>query len=193
MASPPLFSNFPNGFRLIDGTVLNKLFGGNVAINPAIAAGQGGSTVNPEGVLSVNLTSTGNTADTSEDTLLSYSLPAKTLSAINKGIRIRAWGTTATNADNKTMRLYFGSEVIATATAATSNKGWTLELEVFKNGASTQVVFGKGQVDVTNVTPLVTTGAETDTAAITIKVTGQAGTGNANDIVCKGLIVEMLN
>ena len=193
MAFPPLYTQFQNGYRLISGTDLNKIFNGNEAITPAIAAGGGGSTVNPAGVLSVNLTSTGNTADTTEDTLMTYSLPAKTLSATNKGLKIRAWGNTAANADNKTIKLYFGSEVITTPTAATNNKGWELELEVYKNGASTQVVFGKGIVDTTSVTPLITTGAETDTSAIVIKVTGTAGTGNANDIVAKGLIVEMLN
>lgn len=193
MAFAPLFKLFPDGYRLINGTKLNKLFTGGEALSPAIAAGQGGSTVNPEGVLFVNLTSTGNTADTTEDTLLTYTLPAKTLSATNKGLKIRAWGATAANADNKTMKLYFGSEVITTPTAATSAKGWELELEVYKNGTNTQVVFGKGQVDLTNVTPLVTTGAETDTSTILIKLTGQAGTANANDIVAKGLIVEMLN
>lgn len=193
MASAPLFQNFPNGFRLIDGSYLNKLFGGNVATTPAVAAGSGGSTVNPAGVLSANLTSTGNGANTTEDTLLTFTLPAKTLSTAGKGLKIRAWGNTAANADNKTIKLYFGSEVIVTPTAATSGKGWELELEVYKTGANTQVVFGSGQVDVTPVTTLVTTGAEADTATITIKVTGQAGTANANDIVAKGLIVEMLN
>ena len=193
MAFPPLFTSFPNGFRLIDGTVLNKLFGGNVAITPAIAAGQGGSTVNPEGVLSVNITSNGNGADTTEDILMSYSLPAKTLSATKKGLKIRVWGTTAANTDNKTIKLYFGSAVFTTPTAATNNKNWELDLEVYKSGTNTQVVFGKGIVDLTSVTPLVTTGTETDTAAIMIKVTGTAGTANANDIVAKGLIVEMLN
>lgn len=191
--APPLFNPFPNGFRLIDGSYLNKLFTGNVAITPASQAGLSTSVFNPAGILSVNTTSTGNGADTTEDTLLTFNLPAKVLSANGKTVKIRAWGTTAANADNKTMKLYFGSEVIATATAATSNKGWLLELEVIRTGASTQVVFGQGQVDTTNVTPLITTGAETDTAAIVIKVTGQAGTGNANDIVAKGLIVEMSN
>lgn len=193
MAFPPLFNPFPNGFRLIDGTALNKLFGGQLAITPAIAAGLGGSTVNPEGILSVNTTSTGTGTGTTEQTLLSYTLPAKTLSATGKGLKIRAWGTTGANANNKTMKLYFGSEVITTPTAATNAKGWELELEVYRNGASTQVVFGQGVVDVTSVTPLITTGAETDTATITIKVTGTDGTSSANDIVAKGLIIEMLN
>lgn len=188
-----LFDNFPNGFRLIDGTVLNKLFNGQVATTPAVQAGLSILSVIPEGMLSANFTSTGNTADTTEDTLLSFSLPAKTLSTANKGLRIKAWGHCATNADNKTMKLYFGSEVITTPTAATSNKNWNLELEVYKTGSSTQVVFGTGLVDVTPVTPLVTTGAETDTTAITIKVTGQAGTANANDVIAKGLTIEMIN
>ena len=190
----PLFSNFPNGFRLIDGTVLNKLFNGNIATSPTFQAGTGTGVFAPAGVLSVNTTSTGNGADTTEDTLMSFSLPAKTLTATDgKGIKIRAWGTTAANSDNKTMRLYFGSEVVATPTAATNNKNWELELEVYRTGSSTQVVVGKGQVDTTVVTPYFATGAETDTSAITIKVTGQAGTGNANDIVAKCLIVEVLD
>ncbi len=193
MAFPPLFAPFTNGFRLTDGGVLNKIFNGNVAITPAIAAGNGGSTVNPEGVLSVNITSNGNTAVTTEEILMSYSLPAKTLSATKKGLKIRVWGTTAANTDNKTMKLYFGSVVITTPLAATNNKNWELELEVYKSGTNTQVVFGNGQVDTTVVTPLVTTGTETDTGAITIKATGTAGTANANDIVAKGLIVEYLS
>lgn len=188
-----LFNPFPNFFRLIDGSVLNSIFTGQVAVTPAVQAGLSTSSFKPEGVLSVNTTSTGTGADTTEDVLLSYSLPAKSLSANGKGLKIRAWGVTGANTENKTMKLYFGSEVVATATAATNNKNWFLELEVFRTGSSTQVVFGQGQVDTTNVTPYVTTGAETDTATITIKVTGQSGTATADNIVAKGLIVEMLN
>jgi hypothetical protein len=193
MAFPPNYTQFTNGFRLIAGDALNNIFSGRWAITPAIAAGNGGSTINPEGLLSANLTSTGTAAGTAEQTLLTFSLPAKTLSAAKKGVKIKAWGVTAANANNKTMKLYFGAAVITTLTAATNNKGWELELEVYKTGSSTQVVFGKGQVDTTNVTALVTTGTETDTAAIVIKVTGTDGTDSAGDIVAKGLTVEMVN
>jgi hypothetical protein len=143
-------------------------------------------------LLNLNTTSTGNGADTTEDTLLSYSLPANTLGTTARGLRITAWGNTAANGDNKTIRLYFGSEVVASPTAATNNKGWWVYMEVYHTAANAQVVFGLGQVDTTAITPLVTTGTETETSAIVIKVTGQAGTGNANDIVAKGLIVEPL-
>lgn len=156
-------------------------------------AGTGTASYAPMGTINVNTTSTGTGADTTEDTLTTYSLPANTLSAAGKGLKIRAWGTTAANADNKTMKLYFGSEVIATPTAATNNKNWYLELEVYKTAANAQVVDGRGIVDTTAVTPYFATGTETDTAAITVKATGTNGTGNANDIVIKGFIVEMLN
>lgn len=141
----------------------------------------------------LNLTSTGNGADTTEDTLATYSLPANTLGTTMRGLKIRAWGTCAANADNKTMKLYFGSEVIATPTAATNAKNWWLEMEVYHSGANAQVVVGRGIVDTTSVTPLVTTGTESESAAIVIKVTGQAGTGNANDIVIKAFVIERLD
>lgn len=152
-------------------------------------------TPGANGVLNsqVSAAGAGNTADTNEDVLFTYSLPANTLVNTGKGLRITAWGKTAANADNKTMKLYFGSEVITTPTAATNNKGWWLELDVFRTGASTQQVFGLGQVDTTAVTVYSAAGAETETAAITIKVTGTAGTANANDILCFGMVVETIN
>lgn len=143
-------------------------------------------------LLSLNTTSTGNGADTTEDVLMTYSLPANTLGTTARGLKITAWGNTAANADNKTIKLYFGSEVIASPTAATNNKGWYMYMEVYHTGANAQVAFGYGQVDTTAVTPLITTGAETESSAIVIKVTGTAGTGNANDIVAKAMIVEPL-
>lgn len=160
----------------------------------AVPVGGSAATENAGGVSSLQTTSTGNGADTTEDVLQTYNLPANTFGASGaKLVRITATGHTAANADNKTVRLYFGSEVIATPTAATNNKGWWLQLEVTRTGASTQRVTGCGQVDTTSVTPLSATGAETETAAITIKCTGQAGTGNANDILCDQMIVEVLN
>lgn len=144
-------------------------------------------------VVNFNVAGAGNGADTTEDVLATYSLPANTLKAAGgRYLRIRAWFKCAANADNKTMRLYFGSEVIATPTAATNGKNAFLELNVFRTGASAQVVTGMGVVDTTPVTPLSITGTETDTAAIVIKATGQAGTGNANDIVCSAFTVELI-
>lgn len=157
-----------------------------------IRVGTGTGIGTPANTLKVDTTSTGNGADVTEDNLISYSLPANSLVANGKGLRITAWGICAANADNKTIKLYFGTAVLATPTAATNGKNWYLEMEVYRTGLNAQAVFGVGQVDTTAVTPLVTTAAITETAAITIKATGQAGAANANDIVQKGLIVQTI-
>ena len=145
------------------------------------------------GLLFAGTTSTGTGADTTEDTLQTFSLPANTLVGYGQTLRIRAFGTCAANTNTKLFKLYFGSEVIATPAGATNNKNWMLELLVTRTGSKTQIVHGTGIVDTTAVTPYFATGAEDDTAAITIKCTGTNGTASAGDAVCKGMIVEVLN
>lgn len=138
----------------------------------------------------------GNGADTTEDVLATFPLPANTFGALplqTTGLYIYAAGRMAANADVKTVRLYFGAEVIASPAAATNGKNWFLELFVTRTGLSTQRVTGAGQVDITAITVLDTTGAESEVAAVTIKCTGQAGTATANDIICDQLIVEAMN
>jgi hypothetical protein len=165
--------------------------GAPVGVTPQQAGASGTTLFNPSGVIYLN-TTPGSNVGTAETTLASYSLPANSLNAISQGLYIYAWGGTATNGNNKTMKLYFGSEVITTPTAATSNKGWFLSLTVLTSSATAgQVVNGTGQVDVTPVTPYVAAGTESQTAAITIKCTGTSGTGS-NDITLDGMYVEYL-
>lgn len=131
---------------------------------------------------------------TSEQTLATYSLPANALDKAGRRVRVRAAFTTAANANNKTMKLYFGSSVITTPTAATNAKNAVLELVVVKTGSSTQIVSGTGIVDTTPVTPYVNaSSAETDTAAIVIKATGTDGTSSAADITLDDFQVEYMN
>ena len=139
-----------------------------------------------------NGTSSGTPADTNEDILMSYSLPAGFLSTVGQTLEIVAFGTCAANGNNKTMKLYFGASVISSGTLTTNNKNWVARLTVIRNAASTQAVLGEMLVDTTNITPYFNAGSDTDTSVITIKVTGQSGTGTASDIVCKGLIVKSL-
>lgn len=143
-------------------------------------------------VLYQNLTSTNSPADTNENVLFTYSLAASWLSQGARGLKVRAWGGTAGNANNKTMKLYFGSAVVATPTAGTNNKGWNLNLEIHRAGLSSQVVHGGGLVDTTAVTPYNNAATETETSAIVIKLTAESGTGGAGDIVGKGFIVEAM-
>lgn len=176
-----LITNINNGFAALSspGFTLGGAAAGNV--------------YNPSGVAYATGVSTGTAANTTETTLASYTLPANALNANGKGVRIKAWGTCGATANNKTMKLYFGAAVITTPVAATNAKNWFLDMLVIKNGDDTQSIIGQGVVDVTPVTPYFNAGAIDDGAGILIKMTGTNGTAAANDIVCKGMIVEFLN
>jgi hypothetical protein len=148
----------------------------------------------PMGVVYGITATVGTGTGTSEQTLATYSLPANALDATGRRLRIRAAFKLAANTNNKTMKLYFGSSVITTPTAATNGKNAYLEMEVVKTGASTQIVWAKGLVDTTAVTPYVnSSSAETDTAAIVIKATGTDGTSSANDIVLVDFSAQYMN
>lgn len=145
------------------------------------------------GAIHKNTTAVGNVGS-GEDTLMSYSLPANTLNANNKGVRITAWGKTAANGNNKTIALYFGIQVASTGANATNNGAWRVVCEVLRTGSSTQDVgasisYGvNGSAATTRTTFIALT--ETDTAAITIRVTGE-GTSD-NDVVQEGFIIELI-
>lgn len=132
---------------------------------------------------SVQAGSVGNGADTSEDTLFTFSLPALALAVAPNGLTVRAFGTLANNADSKIVRLYFGSQFYSLGSVTTANVGWKIDMTVFKTGANTQTILCQGMIGATPIALTVITGTQTDTSPIVIKVTGQAGTANANDIV----------
>jgi hypothetical protein len=145
------------------------------------------------GVANVNTTAVGNVG-AGEDDLITYSLPANALSANAKGVRIRAWGTGANNANAKTLKLYFGTQVIlTTALTASQVDTWEAEATVWRTGASTQDWQTRlNQAGTTSIIDIENgTATQTDTAAITIKCTG-TGTSN-NDVVAEGMLTEFIN
>ena len=157
-------------------------------------AGLGAGQHRTQGLIAANTVSTGNGADQTEDILQSFVLPANSLSANGKGVRVRAWGTTAANADNKQVKLYFGASVLASGVAAANNVAWNLEIVVLRTAAGAQSVIGGGNFNAASVSPAYTSGTDDETTALTIKCTGQDSTASsANAIVCKGMIVEFLN
>lgn len=138
----------------------------------------------------LSATGVGNGADTTEDTLFTYTLPANSLSLVNQGLSILAAGTLANNADNKTVKLYFGTQSYSLGTVATANVAWSVKMTVFKTASNAQLILCEGMIGSTAIALSLLTGTQTDTSSIVIKVTGQAGTANANDIVGKILAVN---
>jgi len=157
----------------------------NASLNTLVA-----SINSSVGALGAGTVAASTTATTVESTLQSYTLPPGALSAAGQAIRASCWGTTGANANNKTMKLYFGSSVVTTPTAATNNGTWLLRMVVLRKTATTQGFMGDGLVNTTAVAPSVTDGAETLANGILIKCTGTNGTASASDITANGLLVE---
>lgn len=131
---------------------------------------------------------------TSEQVLGTYSLPANALDTVGRRVRMRASFSAAANGNNKTFLCYFGASVITSGVLTTNAKNGFCEIHVVKTGASTQIVWANMLVDTTWITGYKNTAsAETDTAAIVIKMSGTDGTSSAGDIVLNDMAVEYLN
>ncbi len=142
----------------------------------------------------VRSTAVGNVT-TGEDNLITYALPASAMPTRDTGVHVTAWGTTANNANAKTIKLYFGSQVILTNALTVSIAGlWRIEADVVSTGTDTQdyvsqlVTTGTAGVALNDIE--IGTATQDDGAAITIKCTGEATA--TNDIVQEGMIVTRI-
>lgn len=142
--------------------------------------------------LTVDNTAVGNVG-TGEDTLISYSLPASTLFQNGAGVRITAWGTAANVAGTKTLKTYFGTQVIATDSLTASQvDNWKVVATVWRTGLSAQEYESEFLQSGTITQTILERGTSTQdqSTALTIKCTGEAT--NDDDIVQNGLLVEFL-
>lgn len=143
----------------------------------------------------VNTTPVGNVGG-GEDDLMTYSLPADSLSAAKKGVRVTAWGSFANNANTKILRLYFGSAAILRTSFEIFMDGvWRLEAEVVSTGVDAQEAVAQLVSTASAGSPPlalnvleVNSLTQDDGAAITIKCTGEATT--TDDIIQRGLMIE---
>lgn len=135
-------------------------------------------------------TNVGNVGSGTDD-LQTYTIPANTLNISGRTIRIKAWGSTANNANAKTVTLEFGGQTVMTQALTASIVGtWRIDCEIIKTGASTQKIFAELlQLATIIQKQTATAGTQIDTAGIIVKCTGTA-TSN-DDIVQEGLIVEI--
>ncbi len=131
-------------------------------------------------------------ATTVEQTMYTYTLPASAIANAGQSRRVSCWGGTAASGGTKTMKLYFGAQVVATPAAATSNKGWYLDEIVTTRSAAVQSYLGRGLVDTTAVSPVTTSATETLASGVTIKCTGTQGNASAGDILASGFVVELI-
>lgn len=162
------------------------------AVGNSTPPSAGGASTNPNGNCFTFVGAAGNGADTTEDTLASFTLPANSFDQVGRGVHVYAFGSFASNTNTKHAKLYFGSEVLSTGTG--NNVSWSLEIWSLKSAANVQKLSGQPIVGTTHGGVNNQAGAETDTAPIVIKVTGQDSTSaNANSIVLNGMFIEFMN
>ncbi|OGR76213.1 MAG: hypothetical protein A2X32_03000 [Elusimicrobia bacterium GWC2_64_44] len=158
-------------------------------------AGAGTGEAAPIGTLSVN-TGTQATLDTAgEEVLMSFSVPADSFNGNGKAVKIKAWGTTAANANSKTIKIRFGGlagDVVLTTTTFANAQAWDLEATVVRTGVGTQESIARGYVGEFVVPVAKNTPAQDETGAVSVAVTGDTATA-AGDVVAEGLIVEFVN
>lgn len=193
-----------NDLTISGGTVNNSVIGGTTAAagtftsltadSATLDVGSGTGTGQPVLTANVNTTSVGNGAGASPTTLMSYSLPANSLSSNGKGVRITAWGTTVNDNNSKQVACSFGSTQLITSSTNTAAFDWVYEAVVIRTGASSQEAIAWGQRATTSASVTRSAPSENLTAAVTISCTGLDSTsGVANEIIQRGLVVEALN
>lgn len=125
-----------------------------------------------------------------EDNLITYTLPENTVMTNSQYLKITAWGTTAANANNKRVRLYFNGAIIAdTGALAANNKDWLITATVLRLNSSIMQYSSIGQFNGAAVqTDFATVGGMDYTIANTIKCTGEA-TAN-DDVIQSGFLIE---
>src|SRR5215472_6217045 len=155
----------------------------------------GGSAAHGITPLYSTFSSVGNGADTTEDTLQTYVVPASTLVNVGDRFRIELFGTLAASADTKTIRvrLNAGTAIATYAASAAGQTTWALWVSIAKTGPNAQSATGQSLGSSNSSNANGTTTSITDTSPITITVTGQnSTTATAGSLTCRYMTVDYL-
>ena len=146
-----------------------------------------------------------NGADTTADTIASVVIPARTFDVVGRCITVQAWGNVTATSATKTVSFSFGASLTQSIVQyTTTNTGqWQAWIQLFKTGTNTQMALFQADANGTTASLLglsggralniSTAGTETDTAAITMKITGQSSVATAGLVTCQGFIVDGFN
>jgi hypothetical protein len=156
----------------------------------AVSAGTGAATLLPSGNIQKSVTTIGSSATNTTQTLISYSLPANTLSRVGSGIVVTAWGRKANNAAGVTFALNVGGTSINTGNVATSGGiSWMFVCESYKQASNVQEQMYTGQTGTTVTAGKSTSDTSTDTSAIVITMQALDASAAQSNVLLDGFVV----
>ena len=142
------------------------------------------------GTLHTDMQEVGNIGS-GEDKLISYSMPASVLADNRQFIEINAFGVVAANANNKRIKLKFGSTtLIDTGSVAANDGSWEITAVISRVESSAEKCSVKIISDNTLIInkAVYTKALEDTTATIDIYCTGEGVSDD--DIIQEGLIIK---
>jgi hypothetical protein len=147
-----------------------------IEVDPASVGGSGGVET-----LNVQYTDVANSG-TSETDLMSYTLPAGTLANNGDRIEIEGWFTIAANANTKTLKWKFGSNIITLGSSLFTASGGFIKFKttIIRVDGTNQKMMYEFFPQFGSAFPAVTSATQTLSGAITLKFTGTSGTASSD-------------
>ena len=170
--------------------------GGNISSvnisrsNITVQPGTSNNDIPIGGTLVSNTTSVGNVG-VGEDTLITHLVLAASLVTTGSYLEISAWGTVAANANNKTIKLKFGTTTLVDTTAVAANSGsWYITAKIVRVTATSQQCIASIISDNALITnsATYTDAIENLDSNLNVFCTGEATTDD--DIIQKGLLIK---
>ena len=162
------------------------------ASNVDMGTGSGGATL--VGVANSQTTTVGNIGAGTDD-LMTYTLPANSLSSDGKAVRVTATGDFAANANTKTLAFVFGATTVTVnaSTAAPNNRRWFVTAIIYRTGASAERLTGLASITTGIETVFDEAPVDATTGTIVIKFTGNSAASATDDVRQFSMLVEFLN
>lgn len=131
---------------------------------------------------------------TGEDDLITYTMPASTLKKTGDSIRIETFIAVVSNANQKRVKLYFGSLAIfdtsPTGLLVATAYSIKIDTRIYKDGSNTQRYSVEYTANGGLLGTTYGTATQTDTSAIIIKGTGETNAASDNDVTQGFMFVQ---
>lgn len=137
---------------------------------------------------------TASIATTAVQTLATTPIATGTLNAPGQTLRLRCWGSTPANGDNKWVSLVFGSTTVTSGQFSTSSELWQLDLQVTAVTATANYMAVGGARLNNTLAGMVSQQVTSDNLAsgLTASCNAQQGTSIAADVLLLGFTVEQM-